>query len=103
MDHALPPWNDDAAKRGSVDAMRSMADEHADTLGPPACRLTTFDNGRDRAVQGASRRSQPPLVVRGAWWPSGTLPYAPQPLEATAAGRLCSDWGRLRERLRPSD
>jgi phosphoserine phosphatase len=44
MTDPLPSWNDGAAKRRIVTAVRSMADENADTFVPPTRRLATFDN-----------------------------------------------------------
>ena len=44
MDDLLPSWNDGAAKRRIVAAVRSMADEDTDSFVPPARRVATFDN-----------------------------------------------------------
>ena len=44
MNDALPSWNDGAAKRRIVTAVRSIADQHADTFVPRERRMATFDN-----------------------------------------------------------
>jgi phosphoserine phosphatase len=44
MSDLLPSWNDGAAKRRIVTAVRSMADENADTFVPRERRVATFDN-----------------------------------------------------------